>query len=186
MIIGYEISGYDNDSHMTGNWNRLLPEIKSLIPKCAKCGYRLDYRFINPYFNLTRKTLDYSATYDGVTIVSLKFKEFCIRYGYGNLEFGDLPGTSNFYTFSVIGNELAYNFRAKEKLCERCGQYESVIGPSLNLDTINEPLTDGFYQSNIWFAGGNEKSPITIIAPSTRDILVKEKFKGICFTKVEK
>jgi hypothetical protein len=186
MIIGYEICGYDNDSHMTGNWNKFLPEIKSIIPKCDSCGYRLDYKFINPHFKLNRKTLDFSSTYDGVTIVSLKFKEFCNRYGYDNLEFTILPSTPNFYGFAVIENTLPYNFITKEKLCKKCGQYESVVGPTLNLDNINEPLTDGFYQSDLWFASGNEKSPVLIIAPSTKANFDKEKFKNICFTKIEK
>jgi len=186
MIIGYEISGYDNNSYMTGSWNKFLPEINSIIAKCDKCGYKLDYKFINPHFKLKKKTLDISSTYDGVTIVSLKFKEFCLRYGYSNLEFIELPSEPNFFFFAIKNKLLTYNYSLKEKFCEKCGQYESITGPYLNVDKINEPLPDGFYQSDLWFASGNEKSPVILIAPSTKINFDKENFKNICFSVIEK
>jgi hypothetical protein len=186
MIIGYEISGYDNNSYMTGNWNGFLPEIQTIIPHCHECGYRVDYRFTNPYFKLRRKTLDFSSTYDGVDIVSLKFKEFCIRNEYKNLKFTKLPLVPNFFQFSVEENTLKYNFSFRENLCEKCGQYESVVGPSLNIDDINEILKDGFYKSDLWFASGNEKSPVIVIAPSTKKKLEKENFKNLCLKQIEK
>jgi hypothetical protein len=184
MIIGYEIIGYDNGSHMTGSCKKLfdLP----FLPKCEKCGYRTDYRYTNKDFVLKRKTLDFSSTYDRVTIVSLKFKEFCNRHGYKNLMFVDLPKSPNFFQFYIKDSVLKYNARLKEKLCDTCGQYESVIGPSLQLDQITKPFDDGFYQSDLWFASGNEKSPIMIISTETKQNLEKEKFKNICLTKIEK
>jgi hypothetical protein len=184
MIIGYEMTGYDNDSYMTDNSDKLfdLP----FLPKCDKCGYRTDYRYTNKDFKIKRRTLDVSSTYDGATIVSLRFKEFCNRYGYKNLVFVDLPRSPNFFHFYVGTNIINYDAPLKEKLCHKCGQYESVIGPSILLDNIIEPLEDGFYQSDLWFASGNEKSPVTIISPATKEKLTKEKFKNICLTKIEK
>ena len=184
MIIGYEITGYDNDSYMTGSCKELfdLP----FLPKCDKCGYRTDYRYTNKEFQIKRKTLDFSSTYDGVTIVSLKFKEFCIRYNYRNLEFIDLPKSPYFFQFFVKDNFIKYNARLKENLCDKCGQYESIVGPSMQLDNFAKPLEDGFYQSDLWFAGGNEKSPVIIISPTTKEKLTKEKFKNICLDKIEK
>ncbi|HEY5463766.1 MAG TPA: hypothetical protein VIJ95_10965 [Hanamia sp.] len=184
MIIGYEITGYDNDSCMTGSCEKLfdLP----FIPKCSKCGYRTDYRYTNKDFKLKRKTLDFSSTHDGVTIVSLKFKEFCNRYGYDGLEFVELPKTPNFFQFYIKDNIIKYEASFKEKICHNCGQYESVIGPSMRLENVLEPLADGFYQSDLWFASGNEKSPVLIISPITKEKLAREGFKNICLTKIEK
>jgi hypothetical protein len=54
IIIGYEISGYDNDSYMMGSCDKLFPELAD-IPKCKKCGYRTDYRCTNKDFVLKRK-----------------------------------------------------------------------------------------------------------------------------------
>lgn len=185
MIIGYEISGYDNDSNMTGSCDKLFPELTT-IPKCEKCGYRTDYQYTNIEFKLRRKTMDFSSTYDGITIVSLKFKEFCNRYGYKNLEFIPLPKTPNFFQFIIIDNVLKYSASNKENFCDKCGQFESVVGPSIILEELEEPLADGFYQSDLWFASGNEKSPKMIISPLTKEKLALEKFKTICLNKIEK
>ena len=184
MTIGYDISGYDNDSYMTGRCEELFPEAGN-VPKCDKCGYRTDYRYTNKNFVLKRKTMDFSSTYDGITIVSLKFKEFCKRYGYKNLIFVELPKSPNFFQFDIEGNILEYDAGLKEKFCDVCGQYESVVRPILKLDKITETLPDGFYQSDLWFGSGNSKSPKTIISPVTKEKLDREKFKNICMNKIE-
>lgn len=184
MIIGYWISGYDNDSYMTGCCDKLFPEAGN-VPKCEKCGYRTDYRYTNRDFVLKRKTMDFSSTYDGITIVSLKFKEFCNRYGYENLVFGELPKALGFFQFYVEGNILGYDAGLKEKFCDTCGQYESVVRPIIESIGMTKPLPDGFYQSNLWFGSGNEKSPLTIISPATKEKLAREKFKNICMNKIE-
>lgn len=77
MTIGYEISGYDNDSYMTRSCDKLFHEIEH-VPKCDKCGFRTDFRYNNLNFKLKRNTLDFSSTCDGVTIVSLKSRSFAI------------------------------------------------------------------------------------------------------------
>lgn len=190
IILCYAISGYDNDSHMTGSCEKLFAELTD-IPKCSKCGYRTDYRYTNKDFVLKRKTLDFSSTYDGITIVSLKFKEFCLRNGYNNLNFIKLPKSPNFFQFYVDGNYIEYNAGLKENYCDLCGQYESVCVPMINLEKITEPLQDGFYQSDLWFASGNEKSPIIIIAPETyaklkTEKMMKDNQARICFQKIIK
>lgn len=169
---------------MTGSSERLFPDL-AFLPKCSKCGYRSDYRYTNKDFRLKQKTLDFSTTYDGITIVSLKFKEFCIRNKYNNLTFIDLPRTPDFYHFYINDNIIKYDANRKENLCEVCGQYESVIGPIVKADNITEPLSGGFYQSDLWFGSGNEKSPIFIISPDIKQRLVVDRFKNICFTPLE-
>jgi hypothetical protein len=185
MLIGYEITGYDNGSHMTGSCDKLFPDLTD-IPKCDICGYRTDYRYNNQKFSLKRKTLDYSSTYDGINIVSLKFKEFCVRYGYTNLVFLPIKKNPDFFQFYIEGNILKYEARLKEKLCEGCNQYESIVGPSANLAKISTPLEDGFYQSDLWFASGNEKSPVVIIGPKTLQNLKTERLSNICVDAIEK
>ncbi|OSY88156.1 hypothetical protein WH52_07880 [Tenacibaculum holothuriorum] len=170
---------------MTGSCDNLFPEIKN-IPKCKKCGYRTDFRFNNEEFKLKRKTMDYSSTYDGITIVSLKFKEFCNQKKYNNLEFIELKKAPNFFQVYVKGNVIEYNARMKENLCLECNQFESIIGPTINYDKISKPLDKGFYQSDLWFASGNEKSPKIIISPKTKMELEKEGFKNLCLNKIEK
>lgn len=177
MVLGYELFGWDNNSHMTGSCDKLFSELTD-IPKCNVCGYRTDYRYHNPNFKLRRKAYDYSSTYDGITIVSNAFKEFCEENKYDNLEFIALPKALGFFQFNVNGNLIEYTAHRKENLCTTCGFYESVVGPTINLEKINNPLKDGFYQSDLWFASGNEKSPIFLIAADTFKKLKEKKFKG--------
>lgn len=177
MIIGYNLSGWDNKSWMTGTCEKLFPELTD-IPKCKVCGYRTDYRYNNPGFVLKRKTFDFSSTFDNITIVSLRFKDFCEKNSYENLVFIPLLKTPNFFQFYIKGNVIEFTAYSKENYCESCEQFESIIGPGIKLEKIDKPLTDGFYQSDLWFASGNEKSPITIIAPETFKKMKAEKFKG--------
>ena len=181
MIVGYRLNGWDNKSWMTGSWNKLFPELID-IPKCKICGYRTDYKYNNPGFVLKRKAFDFSSTYDGITIVSLRFKEFCDQNDYDNIVFTPLLKAPDYFQFYIKDNILEYTAHRKENFCESCEQFESVIGPRINLEKIDEPLTEGFYQSDLWFASGNEKSPVTIIAPETYKKMKAEKFKGVSDT----
>lgn len=187
MIIGYHISGYDNDSYMTGCCDRLFPEAEvGSVPRCGKCGYRTDYRYTNPNYHMRRRTMDFSSTYDGITIVSQRFKEFCMHHSYDNLAFVELPEMPGFFQFYVVGSIIEYEAGTKVNYCDACGQYESVVQPIIKSDKITEPLPDGFYQSDLWLGSGNEKSPLIIISPATKANLDKEGFKNICLVKIEK
>jgi hypothetical protein len=163
MIIGYEIYGRANASQMTGSCEKLFPDIK--VPQCPVCSYRTDYRVTNPKFILKRKNYDFSFTYDGIIIVSIRFKDFCLSQGYKNFVFVPLPKYPRFFQFYVEGNTIEYKAHQKENFCEYCLQYESVIGAAMNLEKVDNALADGFYQSDLWFATGNEKSPIIVVAP---------------------
>jgi hypothetical protein len=86
-----------------------------------------------------------------------------------------VPG---FFQFWINGNIIESTAHRKEHLCTICGQFESVIGPGIDLEKISVPLAEGLYQSDFWFASGNEKSPLTIVAPETFRKMKVEKFKG--------
>lgn len=177
MIIGYDLYGWDNKSHMTGSCEKLFSGLTD-IPRCKDCGYRTDYRYNNPAFILKRKGFDFSSTYDGVTIVSERFKRFCENNHYSNLAFIPILNAPNYFQFYIKGNIIEFTAHTKENFCESCKQFENIIGPGINLEKINEPLIDGFYQSDLWFASGNEKSPVIIVAPETYRKMKVEKFKG--------
>ncbi len=115
-----------------------------------------------------------------MTIVSLKFKEFCIRENYKNLIFKELPQSPKFYQFYINDNKLEYDADVKENFCNKCGLHESIVRPIPScISSYDEPLSDGFYQSNLWFGSGNEKSPIIIVAPITLEKLKREGFKNM-------
>jgi hypothetical protein len=41
-----------------------------------------------------------------------------------------------------------------------------------------QPLSAGFYRSDIEFASGHEQHPILLVGPATGDLLRKQKFCG--------
>ena len=155
---------------------------------CSKCGYRTDFFYINRKFRVSRRVYDLSCTYDGYTIVSRKFKEFCDRKEYKYIEFKEFDKDYDFFALfpvNVVEYDTDRNKPQYENYCESCGNYESVIGPSpIYLKGVTEPLADGFYRTDIMFASGNEKSPLIIIGPETKETILKEGFKNIYFEKI--
>jgi hypothetical protein len=77
MPIAYSLSGPDNDSYMCGVAAAL--NVVPGLPVCPECGYKTEFQFSNPSFIVKRRSYDFSTTYDGYYIVSLRFKEHCLR-----------------------------------------------------------------------------------------------------------
>jgi hypothetical protein len=183
MIIGYAISPqHNNDSYM------FLPSDANL-PKCPKCGYVTNFDYISPLFKLNKRKYDVSDTYDLRFIVSLKFKEFCVKNNYKGIEFKKLPNDPGFFKLEVK-NIIKFDTEKVKlryyKYCEKCHNYESITpGYPIFLKGINKKLADGFYATDVHFASANEKSPIFVIGIETYEKMKKEKFKGIFFSKVE-
>lgn len=182
MIIGYLLSGDDNDSFM------LDDEKNPDAPVCSNCGYLLNFNYHNPFFKLKRKVYDFSYTYDGHCIVSLKFKEFCLRENYGHLEFKEFEREPNFFQL-IVNNVVPFDtLNAKTefgKKCPVCGNYDYTVGfEPIHLLGINEELSAGFCRSDILFGSYNRKSPLVVVAPITQIKLRKEKLKGLIFHSV--
>ena len=96
MIVGYSITGDDNDSFMCSSADEVLENMKGLSV-CPVCKYRTDFFYINKNFKMSRRNKDFSSTYDGYDIVSRKFKEFCERRGYENIDFRGLKNEPDFF-----------------------------------------------------------------------------------------
>ena len=187
MIIGYSITGYDNDSFMCSSADEVLQDMDGLAV-CPKCGYRTDFFYINSHFRASRRTYDLSSTYDGYTIVSRKFKEFCQRRGYEKLDFKGFEADPDFFALMSATIVEFDSDRSKprfEDYCDACGNYESIVGPSpIYLKDISTPLADSFYRTDLLFASGNEKHPLIIIGPDTKAAILCEGFKNIDFEEI--
>lgn len=177
MTIGYFLMGQDNDSYF-------LDLDNLYASKCFKCECLLDsINYFNPSFKLKKRTYDLSYTYDGRCIVSLKFKEFCIRNGYQGLTFKVFEREPNFFLLN-IKNEVEFDSEKSGtsfiKYCDVCLRYEEVVGFSPGyLKNVEKKLKDGFYRTNLLFGAGNSKHPIIIVAPETQSKLKAEKMKGV-------
>ncbi|EMN48462.1 hypothetical protein LEP1GSC088_1532 [Leptospira interrogans str. L1207] len=57
-------------------------------------------------------------------------------------------------------------------------------GTPVFLKGISSRLDRGFYRTDLQFGSGNEKSPILIVGPQTKEELISKKFTGITFQEV--
>lgn len=175
-LVGYVLYGQDNGSHMYYNAKGLKV--------CSKCGYKVDPEYVNPELRIRKRNYDFSYTYDGCCIVSLKFKEFCDRWHYTGLIFKKLPSDPDFF-YLIVEPQLQFDSESGhtkfENLCPECGNYESVCGVGFGiLKNISNPLPDAFFRTDLSFASGNEKSPLMIVGIETLQKLEKEKISGLC------
>jgi hypothetical protein len=183
VIIGFTLYGQDNDSYMLEDENR--PD----APTCPKCGFIKDFNsYHNPFFKVKKKTYDFSHPYDIGHIVSLKFKEFCLREQYIGVLFKEFEREPNFYQL-VVNNIVEFDIvRRKPELvdlCPVCKNYKEAIGslPTF-LKDVQKELPDGFYRSDLFFGEDNKKHPLIVVAPTTAEKLKREKMKGLIFEPI--
>ena len=181
-IIGYRLSGQDNDSTM---FDGVSPNAT-----CPKCGCLLDFEVINPLFDLKVRKFDFSYTYDGHCIVSEKFKRFCDNSGYNNLCFRGFAKTPAFYDFTirrVVEFDWESRKTRRERYCDLCKRYESVAGADpVFLRNDDCCLDDEFYGTDIFFGSGNQKHRLIIIGPGVYEALNDQSFCGIHYKPIFK
>lgn len=180
-IIGYAIVGEDNDTTM-------LDECE--FETCSVCGYVTDVDFYNDQHSPKKAFLDYSVTYDSFTIVSAKFRDFCLRQGYGGLRFRRFRGTNRHFCFNVdepvIEFDAARSGTEFDRFCPACGFFESVTGAiPVFLKKPEQLPADGFARTDLCFGSGNEKKPIYLIGAETHRKMRKERFRGIEFIAIK-
>jgi predicted RNA-binding Zn-ribbon protein involved in translation (DUF1610 family) len=175
-LVGYKIGGQFNDTHMFRD--------DSSLRKCDGCGYRLDFYATNPKYCLPKCSDDISATYDGQTIVSKAFKDLCERNKYQGITFGIFENDPNHFHLST-NREVAFDAKRRktrfESLCPQCGNYESIVGANPVYLLVTGPLDDYFHRSDLLFASGNGKHPLTIIGVETKAKLEAANLKGLEF-----
>ena len=80
------LCGQDNDSYMVASCEKKLYEVPDGV-FCAKCGWKKEWKYTRPDFELKIKKYDVSFTYDGACIVSSKIREIMFSKGRKNLIF---------------------------------------------------------------------------------------------------
>lgn len=134
-----------------------------------------------------RAKWDISTTFDGFYIVSEKFKQFCENEKYKGLEFIILPQSSTFYWFK-IHNVIEFNSEYRKtkflNYSSECDGYESVIGANPACLKLNDPLTDGFFRTDLFFGSYAGKSPLYMVGEVTKQKLKAVGFKEIFFEKI--
>lgn len=176
QMKGRIIQGQDNKHYALREFfenNRL---------KCPECGCLLD-----PYYRSLRidfkSKLDFSSTYEGIFIVSKRFKEYIQIEGYQNVIFYPVNEMNNFFYFQTLNNYIKINVEKsgiiiKEK-CTACNYPKEIIG-GVNIFLYQEtPLSDGFYTTDTYWRTHYIYWPELIIGLETYEKLKAQKFKGL-------
>ena len=175
MILGYNLWGQDNESFLNPDlYEKNIAECLDFIANREK--------YITAEFKIKKTHFDYSYTYDAAIIVSQKFKEFCVRNNYDNIEFHKLIGEPEFYLFKAFKTIKFDSVRRNTTFIEyneECNQYNEVVGATPVCLEDNEILNDGFYRTDIEFGRGYAKSPLILVGVDTFKKLKKEKIKGL-------
>lgn len=181
MILGYVVTGPDNDGYMLDGVN--LSDTET----CPACGLLLKFEYHNPDLNLRRSTFDLSHCYDLGAIVSLRLKEFCTRCNYTGIRFSSFHASQNYYQI-FIDNKIELDVIKREiqfiKKCKHCNRYKEVIGATPAFLKNEESIPDGFFASDLFFGSGNSKNPIIMVGTETREKLQAEKIKGLWFEPI--
>jgi hypothetical protein len=177
LIVGYSISGQDNDSTMFGK--------KVPLKRCPGCGYRLDFLATNPdYAGPIIKGMDFSATYDNQHIVSRAFRDVVLEKGYPGVRFGPFtrdPEHFHLMIDRVVPFDAERRKTRFERLCKVCGDYGDVVRATPAHLRTGSVLDDGFYRTDLFFGSKDAKSALTIVAPRTHDELAISGLQGLEF-----
>lgn len=176
-LVGYKLTGQDNDTVMF--------EEEDAVPRCSRCGYRLNFEPHNPAYRLRSKRDDISATYDGQLVVSTAFKNVCLEAGYRGPAFLGFDTDPNHHHL-IVTPQIAFDAQRREtrfeNLCSVCGNYESIVGTRPCYLLVDEPLPDDFFRTDLMFASGNEKHPLVVVGIETKARLLAAGLKGLEFS----
>jgi hypothetical protein len=199
-MLGFTLYGGDNDSYAFREYppltelqrihQELIPDMSGAsrpgVQRCAACGDLLakwDERLTG--LRIRKRRYDISCTYDGVTVVSGRFKAVYYDNQLTGLIFKRLPDDPEFDAIQATEIiKIGFDSRTKfVKQCRVCGRYESVVGPNFAL--LERAVPDrGFAQTDLEFASGDEKHPILLCGVESGSILRRAKLKGLDLVKI--
>ena len=134
-----------------------------------------------------KRKYDISSSYDGVTMVSRRFKELYEHSGMTGLQFTDLGDdafairSTNIVRFDTLRSAVRF-----VKKCDVCGRYESVVfsgAVALLPGNVVPPV--GFARTDLEFASGDEKHPILLCGDEVAKMLWAAKLTGVVLQKLK-
>ena len=157
---------------------------RSGVRRCTNCGELLA-KWDEPLTGLRikKRRYDISCTYDGVTVVSHRFKDVYETNNLTGLKFIPLPDDPDFFQIQATdivpfdANRRGTRF---EKQCSVCGHYKSVVGATPVYLKDGSSIPDkGFVRTDLEFASDDEKSPLFLCGQTAGGILNAAKLKGL-------
>lgn len=174
-IAGFVIYGHDNQSYAFADHPSHL--------RCA-CGLYIDkWKQLPVNFRLCRRSLDVSATFDGATIVSERFRHLYQNSRWSGLEFRDLPSEPGFFQIVasavIVFDSVTRGTRFLD-LCTICGRFRSVAGATpVFLGVPGAIPSNSFVRTDVEFGTGAEMHPLIICGAETGQTLKMAGLRGL-------
>jgi hypothetical protein len=131
---------------------------------------------------------DFGCSYDGVHVVSTRFKAIYEEAGMTGLQFAPLarPNLFAVQTKNIVRYDPTCPGTRFLNKCETCGQFSFVgAGTPIVLMPSSAVPPMGFAQTDLEFAEKDEKHPLLICGDEAAKILKAAKLKGLNLVKVQ-
>ena len=152
------------------------------VQRCTSCGLlAAKWEESLSEVRIPRLRFDISCSYDGILVVSSRFRDLYEAVNMTGLDF--VPLASGF--FSIRATQFV-QFDAKKRgtrfvdKCPTCDQYESVVGaaPAFLKDGTKVDAL-GFARTDLEFGSADEKAPLLICGGSAAEFLGNAELKGL-------
>ncbi len=193
-VDSYAFRGYPPHSDGQQLHQELVPDLSgessARVRRCPDCDELLA-KWEEPLLDLIvkKRLYDVGITYDGVMVVSGRFKSACEGNGLTGLIFRQLPKDPSFF---AVGATTVVHFDADRrktrfvKACPICGHFESVVGATpVYLKHGSQIREHEFVRTDLEFGSGDEKHPLLLCGKAAADILSKASLRGLDLEPVE-
>ena len=156
---------------------------------CPECGNKIE-DIPNLSAKIKRRRGNLFCTYDGFHLVSQRFKDFCEKRGYPDLEFKEMTRMKGLYyflpqrEFELKSKTLRWSGRFH---FECCGAYDELVTEKKyslqRADNFTLPSDDFIYRSNFRFSSSYRKGYLIIVGLQTMKALEDEGMGKLWFTQ---
>ena len=156
---------------------------------CPECGNKIE-NIPNLSAKIKRRRGNLFCTYDGFHLVSQRFKDFCEKRGYPDLEFKEMTRMKGLYyflpqrEFELKSKTLRWSGRFH---FECCGAYDELVTEKKyslqRADNFTLPSDDFIYRSNFRFSSSYRKGYLIIVGLQTMKALEDEGMGKLWFTQ---
>ena len=176
--IGFSLSGHDNGLHFFYG---------AVVPACSSCALVDDPGWLHPTIRMRRRTMDFSTTYDGKTIVSDRFRSFVADEA--RISFVPLPNDPEFFVpqsdvtvaFDVVARGTTYQYP-----CDVCGRSTQIAGANPVILMPEVILPEGFSRTDAVFGSATGRAyspalqrPKLLVSAGLGRRLLAERFVGL-------
>jgi hypothetical protein len=159
------------------------------VTRCVSCG-ELTKKWEEDLSSVPipdRGSYDVSYSYDGVLVVSTRFREVVELEGIAGVEFRPLQaGLFSAASVTVVPFDAKARETRFENRCPNCRRYESVVGatPVFLMPGAVVP-DDGVVRTDLEFGSGDEKTPVLLCGDEAAKRLRGHKLRGLTLETVK-